>query len=136
MTDVFICNDLTGITKNVMSLKYTLTDNRIVCYYRAVNVIGGEQMLYVNVNSAEDMKAAMLDRSITAKAKALLVYMVIMGEGHDITMAELQENMNEGRAATNCALRSLQEGGYLERTYTAETGKFKWNWHVTLPPSK
>lgn len=93
-------------------------------------------MLYVNVNSAEDMKAAMLDRSITAKAKALLVYMVIMGEGHDITMAELQENMNEGRAATNCALRSLQEGGYLERTYTAETGKFKWNWHVTLPPSK
>lgn len=93
-------------------------------------------MLYVNVNSAEDLKDAMLDRSITAKAKALLVYMVIMGEGHDITMAELQENMNEGRAATNCALRSLQEGGYLERTYTAETGKFKWNWHVTLPPSK
>lgn len=93
-------------------------------------------MLYVNVNSAEDLKAAMLDRSITAKAKALLVYMVIMGEGHDITMAELQENMNEGRAATNCALRSLQDGGYLERTYTAETGKFKWNWHVTVPPSK
>lgn len=93
-------------------------------------------MLYVNVSSAEDLKAAMLDKSITAKAKALLVYMVIMGEGHDITMAELQENMNEGRAATNCALRSLQEGGYLERTYTAETGKFKWNWHVTLPPSK
>lgn len=93
-------------------------------------------MLYVNINSAEDLKAAMLDKSITAKAKALLVYMVIMGEGHDITMAELQENMNEGRAATNCALRSLQEGGYLERTYTAETGKFKWNWHVTLPPSK
>lgn len=93
-------------------------------------------MLYVNIGNEEDLKSAMLDKAITAKAKALLMYMVIMGEGHDITMAELQENMNEGRSATNCALRSLQDGGYLERTYTAETGKFRWNWYVQVPPAK
>lgn len=93
-------------------------------------------MLYVKVENDEDLKAAMKDKTITAKAKALLMYMVFMGEGHDITMAELQENMNEGRGATNCALRSLQDGGYLERTYTAETGKFKWNWYVSVPPTR
>ena len=90
-------------------------------------------MIHLHVENADALKDAMLDKRITAKAKAVLMYAVIMGDGHDLTMPELEENLQEGPTAMRAAIRSLKNAGYIDRVYSSETGKFRWHWYFTVP---
>lgn len=90
-------------------------------------------MLYLTVESPEALREAMRDKNITAKAKAIIGYAVIMGDGFDISNAAIIEDMNEGPYAVREAVKSLERAGYLTRTQDLGTGKFTWDWHLSVP---
>lgn len=90
-------------------------------------------MLYLNYGGPGALKEAMLDSSITCKAKAVLAYAVMMGDGHDISSPEVGRVMGEGAGATRRAIQSLEEAGYLKRTQDLGTGSFTWDWHLSVP---
>lgn len=90
-------------------------------------------MLYLKVESKDALREAMKDKEITAKAKAIIGYAVIMGDGFDISNAAIIEDMNEGAYAVREAVKSLERAGYLERTQDLGTGKFTWDWHLSVP---
>lgn len=90
-------------------------------------------MLYLSVKSEDALRDAMKDREITTKAKALLAYAVIMGDGYPISNTGLMEDMNDGERSIRCAVKSLEEAGYLKRTQDLGTGSFTWDWHLTIP---
>ena len=93
-------------------------------------------MLYVDVKDNEAMRDAMLDKSISMKAKAFLSYAFFLGTTREFSLKQIEEDMREGTAAMRSAMQSLKRAGYLEQSYTTETGKFEWNWYVTVPPEK
>lgn len=91
-------------------------------------------MQHLNIESDNALMHAMKDTSITAKAKTVLFYASMMGEGYDLTVDELKKNLNEGKRAIGAAIKSLEDNGYLERTYSAAgTGRFHWDWTFNVP---
>lgn len=90
-------------------------------------------MLHLTVESQDALRCAMKDKEITAKAKAIIGYAVIMGDGYDISNAAIIEDMNEGAYAVREAVKSLERAGYLKRTQDYGTGTFTWDWHLNIP---
>lgn len=90
-------------------------------------------MLHLTVESQDALREAMKDRDISAKAKAIIGYAVIMGDGYDISNASIIEDLNEGPYSVREAIKSLERAGYLERTQDLGTGKFTWDWHLSIP---
>ena len=90
-------------------------------------------MLYLDYGGEDALREAMLDPGITMKAKAVLAYAVLMGDGYPITNPGLCEVMHEGPSAVRRAIQSLEDGGYLVRTQDLGTGSFTWDWHLSVP---
>lgn len=93
-------------------------------------------MLHLSVESDEALREAMRDREITTKAKALIGYAVIMGDGYPISNAGIMEDMNDGEKSIRNAVKSLESAGYLKRTQDLGTGSFTWDWHLSIPKEK
>lgn len=89
--------------------------------------------LHLQVEDMTSLSQAMKDREITMKAKAVLAYACVMGDGGTISSEKLMEDMGEGGKSIRNAIKSLEDAGYLERTQDLGTGSFTWDWHLSVP---
>jgi len=67
-------------------------------------------------------------KTLSLKAKGLLLYMFSLPEDWDYTVSGLATNLKEGRDAIGNILKELEEHKYLKReTFRGEGGKFIGN---------
>jgi hypothetical protein len=70
-------------------------------------------------------------------ARCLLIHLLSLPPGWEITRAEINRAFVEGREAVSVGIRQLREAGYLrqERGHDETTGRFVWRWEITDDPA-
>jgi hypothetical protein len=74
---------------------------------------------------------------LRALARCLLIHLLSLPAGWEITRAEINRAFVEGRDAVSAGIHQLREAGYLrqERGHDDTTGQFAWRWEVTDDPA-
>jgi hypothetical protein len=70
-------------------------------------------------------------------ARCLLIHLLSLPAGWEITRAEIDRGFVEGREAVSAGITQLREAGYLrqERGHNEVTGRFVWRWEITDDPA-
>ena len=71
------------------------------------------------------------------RSRCLLIHLLSLPAGWEITRAEINRAFVEGREAVSAGIHQLREAGYLrqERGHDEVTGRFVWRWEITDDPA-
>ena len=67
----------------------------------------------------------LFNKKLSARSKGILSYLLIMPNGYNCSLEELERNFQDGRDSIRSGLKELEDAGYLRKETVRQNGKIQ-----------